>query len=303
MESEQKPQPPPERNQYRDVQTLVMLDLVKRRRFGIAKYGTALQPFNGRDALRDAYEESLDLPCYLRQMIAERDGAELSVEDTQTFTDLRLAEEIDQARNELVQAYNATLNALFNLFESAGFRLPQTYELNESQQLLRDVELKLASLSRDNEELAMLREREDGNYWVWQGDGLDALETIVCPVIIRPEKLLPMYERFLVPAAPSEPLPLIMHCPRCGFQHADEEEPQCESTEHGTNLRCVKMKGHERLGGVKGLHSSDKALSRWTNPPHRTHQCSKCNCRWRPADVFTVGVKEIKTRGESDTWP
>lgn len=33
----------------------------------------ALQPHNGRDALRDAYEESLDLVCYLRQAIEERD--------------------------------------------------------------------------------------------------------------------------------------------------------------------------------------------------------------------------------------
>jgi hypothetical protein len=33
-----------------------------------------LQAFNGRDALRDAYEEALDLACYLRQAIAERDA-------------------------------------------------------------------------------------------------------------------------------------------------------------------------------------------------------------------------------------
>ena len=42
--------------------------------FGTKKYGTGLQPFNGRDALKDAYEEALDLCNYLRQALYERDG-------------------------------------------------------------------------------------------------------------------------------------------------------------------------------------------------------------------------------------
>jgi len=33
-----------------------------------------LVPHNGRDALRDAYEEALDLCQYLRQALYERDG-------------------------------------------------------------------------------------------------------------------------------------------------------------------------------------------------------------------------------------
>jgi len=57
------------------VQDMVMSDLAVRKKIGIARYGTPLQPHNGRDALRDAYEEALDLACYLRQAIAERDGA------------------------------------------------------------------------------------------------------------------------------------------------------------------------------------------------------------------------------------
>ena len=42
----------------------------------IADYspGTALQPFNGRDALRDLYEELLDACTYIRQVIEERDS-------------------------------------------------------------------------------------------------------------------------------------------------------------------------------------------------------------------------------------
>lgn len=53
---------------------MVREDLEERERVGIERYGTSLQPHNGRDALRDAYEEALDLACYLRQAMAERDG-------------------------------------------------------------------------------------------------------------------------------------------------------------------------------------------------------------------------------------
>jgi hypothetical protein len=56
------------------VQSMVRADLEVREEVGRQRYGTALQPHNGRDALRDAYEEALDLACYLRQAIAERDG-------------------------------------------------------------------------------------------------------------------------------------------------------------------------------------------------------------------------------------
>lgn len=45
-------------------------DLCERRR---VKYGTHLQPHNGRDALQDAYEELIDGAMYLKQLIMERD--------------------------------------------------------------------------------------------------------------------------------------------------------------------------------------------------------------------------------------
>jgi hypothetical protein len=68
------PQPPPIARPGGDVQSLVIADLHERRQAGIAKYGTPLQAHNGRDALVDAYQESLDLACYLRQVIEERQG-------------------------------------------------------------------------------------------------------------------------------------------------------------------------------------------------------------------------------------
>jgi predicted RNA-binding Zn-ribbon protein involved in translation (DUF1610 family) len=68
---------------------------------------------------------------------------------------------------------------------------------------------------------------------------------------------------------PQTSIPMILHCPNCGAQHIDAPEP-----ENG-----------------------------WTNPPHRSHTCHRCGMIWRPADVPTVGVLRITTRGKSDTWP
>lgn len=61
-------------NDHPFIQDLVTVDIEARKQVGIQRYGTALQPHNGRDTLRDAYEEALDLAMYLRQAIYERDG-------------------------------------------------------------------------------------------------------------------------------------------------------------------------------------------------------------------------------------
>jgi hypothetical protein len=61
------------------IQSLVRADLERREQVGISRYGTALQAHNGRDVLRDAYEEAMDLTCYLRQAIEERDTAAAAV--------------------------------------------------------------------------------------------------------------------------------------------------------------------------------------------------------------------------------
>lgn len=53
------------------IQAKVRRDLEERERIGKERYGTALYPHNGRCALRDAYEEALDLACYLRQALEE----------------------------------------------------------------------------------------------------------------------------------------------------------------------------------------------------------------------------------------
>lgn len=68
-------EPAPVKNASVPVHALVVEDVISRMKFGIGKYGTPLQAGNGRDALKDAYEEALDLCCYLRQALEERDAA------------------------------------------------------------------------------------------------------------------------------------------------------------------------------------------------------------------------------------
>lgn len=66
-------QPQPTSNDEPWIHNIVAADIMERQRTGIRTYGAPLQPNNGRDALWDAYEEALDLACYLRQAIFERD--------------------------------------------------------------------------------------------------------------------------------------------------------------------------------------------------------------------------------------
>lgn len=67
------PQPPPQPNNEPIVWDLVIQDMRDREEKGVQKYHTHLQPFNGRDALIDAYQEALDLVVYLRQLIYEKE--------------------------------------------------------------------------------------------------------------------------------------------------------------------------------------------------------------------------------------
>lgn len=64
----------PKVNNQPYVQDLVVGYIYERKRHGVNTYGTALQAHNGRDALRDAFEEAVDLTMYLAQALIERDG-------------------------------------------------------------------------------------------------------------------------------------------------------------------------------------------------------------------------------------
>ena len=50
---------------------LVIKDMTDRDQWGELKYKTRLQPFNGRDALVDFYQELLDSSVYFRQHLYE----------------------------------------------------------------------------------------------------------------------------------------------------------------------------------------------------------------------------------------
>jgi len=69
-----EPEPDPKPNKEAAVWSLVIKDMAERDLSGLEKYGTRLQPHNGRDPLVDAYQEALDLVVYLRQAIYERTG-------------------------------------------------------------------------------------------------------------------------------------------------------------------------------------------------------------------------------------
>ena len=63
-------------NPRQSIQDQVIEDLEHRKQLGLSTYGTLLYPHNGRDQLQDAYEEALDLACYLKSAMIERDDYE-----------------------------------------------------------------------------------------------------------------------------------------------------------------------------------------------------------------------------------
>lgn len=67
-----EPEVLPTKNSHPAIPDLVLEDMKARDQFGKNKYGTRLQPFNGRDPNIDLYQELLDAVQYCRQIIYER---------------------------------------------------------------------------------------------------------------------------------------------------------------------------------------------------------------------------------------
>jgi hypothetical protein len=65
-------QPLPVPNERPDVQSQLIEHIRGRRNLGIQRYGTPLQPFNGRDAGQDLLDELLDGATYAMQLVIER---------------------------------------------------------------------------------------------------------------------------------------------------------------------------------------------------------------------------------------
>lgn len=66
-------QPMPRRVPGVDMQELVIGDMKDRYSLGVARYGMGVRVGNGRDMLRDLYEELLDACVYARGLMEERD--------------------------------------------------------------------------------------------------------------------------------------------------------------------------------------------------------------------------------------
>lgn len=66
-------QPLPQPSDAPIAHRMVQADLEARLQLGIQRYGQPLQAFNGRNSLRDAYEEVLDLAVYLRTALYEQE--------------------------------------------------------------------------------------------------------------------------------------------------------------------------------------------------------------------------------------
>lgn len=63
----------PEINDEICIQDEVINDIEARKAIGVERYGTTLQPFNRRKAVRDLYEELLDGAQYGKQVVIEWD--------------------------------------------------------------------------------------------------------------------------------------------------------------------------------------------------------------------------------------
>ena len=93
-------QPEPVRSEHSvSVTDAVIKDMVDRRELGTKKYGVELLSNNGRDALLDAYQESLDTTLYLKQCLIERDRAK----QTNLFEFLDEAESKKQTAEQMGQ--------------------------------------------------------------------------------------------------------------------------------------------------------------------------------------------------------
>lgn len=93
-------QPAPKRGEASaSVTDAVVRDLQSRRDHGVGKYGVELLSHNGRDAMLDAYQESLDTTVYLKQCLMERSGAAIVPTPEQVAADFtRLRDDVQCKR-------------------------------------------------------------------------------------------------------------------------------------------------------------------------------------------------------------
>lgn len=107
-----------------------------------------------------------------------------------------------------------------------------------------------------------------------------------------------------------EPIDMILPCPSCGMLHVDKPESDMCECGHasGYNQHTSEPSSEHFVMPVCPVAECPCVQFKiaWDNPPHKSHLCRTedggCGIIWRPADVPTNGVAEIKTKGEKDTW-
>ena len=99
--------------------------------------------------------------------------------------------EMNDAYFSLEQAYNHLENAAYHEAEVAD-RLAKTADsaVRTTERLTDEIKRMAVEIGKLKGELALRRAKEAGEYWCWQGDGGDHLDTLVCPVLIPASELL-----------------------------------------------------------------------------------------------------------------
>lgn len=97
------------------------------------------------------------------------------------------------------------------------------------------------------------------------------------------------------------PIDMILHCPKCRTQHIDAPEPEVCVCGHRKKIHGCDAIDYDHECSHDGVCAAECPCTgftiAWDNPPHKSHLCRRCKTVWRPADVPTNGVAEIKTRG------
>lgn len=108
----------------------VMADLAQRAKLGQERYETPLLPHNGRDMLRDAYEEMLDHLPYLRLAMQEWDDMQAALSDDDVLAEilrghgwkcLSPVEPPGKEESTPMPAYTLTLDEMATILRSSGY--------------------------------------------------------------------------------------------------------------------------------------------------------------------------------------
>ena|GEM_PF-228548 len=146
-----KKEPLPIKNDSEPVYRQLIRMIEERAAMGEVKHGTHLQANNGRDALMDALQESIDLNQYLMQKIAERKHSDITMLDYQ--------DEADKTAQ-----YPGRLNSSGMFYTTMGL----TGEAGEFSDKMKKVIRDKSGVIGTDEKMSMLHELGDVLWYVAQ---------------------------------------------------------------------------------------------------------------------------------------